>query len=305
MPSLLKLHRIKLLMLVVLANAGLILHLLAGDMKPTTEWHWLDIAGEGGSAALVLAWIVLLLKSRPAGFVTTLLFTGLGCLFFSLWMDTVDEFIRMPDSVSWDGWLESGPMPVGFVWLTLGIYHWHSEQLAISTRMRNQEKIFREHRHFDKLTPLGDASYLRVQLEMALVRARAEQQPLSLLMLDMDDFNRINRDYGQAEGDRVLQVVTQLVLLNLRSHDLLCRLAGDRFVLLLPDTLETQAAILAEEIALAIQHLAYKTESQGARLRLSATTVAMMARQESSQSLLERLNLAMAHAKQAPYLRSA
>ena len=305
MPPLFALHRIKLLILLMVSNFGLILHLSAGDTKSQVEWDWLDVAGEGGSAVLILAWIFLLLKSRPAGRVTVLLFAGLACLFFSLWMDVTDEFVRLPDSVRWDAWLESGPMPIGFVLLTLGIYHWHREQLAISAQMRNRERLYRDHLHFDTLTPLGGATYLKNQIELSLKQAQTERQPLSLIMLDMDAFSVINRDHGLAEGDRVLQVVTQLVLLNLREHDLLCRLAGDRFVIVLPNTLESQACVIADELALSIAHLAYRSSQQGERLLLRATTVAMMARQEDADTLLKRLNMSLARAKQIPLARSA
>ena len=99
MPPLLKLHAWKLAGLLLLANLGLLAHLIAGSIKPTSLWNWTDILGEGGSALLVLLWIGLLLKSRPAGSVTNLLFFGLACLFFSLWMDSVDEFVQDRKSV--------------------------------------------------------------------------------------------------------------------------------------------------------------------------------------------------------------
>lgn len=296
-------HRVKLAVLFVAANIGLMLHLLNGDIKPLSAWDWLDIAGEGGSALLLLVWIWLLLKSRPAGYVTNLLFLGLGCLFFSLFMDVVDEFVALPDEITWDGWLESGPMPAGFVLLTLGIFHWHKEQLAINEQMRNRERLFREHRQFDKLTPLGDAHYLRKQLELALGEAEQARLPVSVVMVDMDGFANINRDYGHKEGDRLLQVLTQQILLNLRQHDLLCRLAGDRFALILPHTGASQAQLLAEELQQSIQHLAYKSSRQGERLYLSATAVAAMAREEDAETLLYRLNIAMAKAKQTLEVR--
>lgn len=303
MTSMFATHRIKLILLLVAANTGLLLHLLAGEVKPMATWDWLDIAGEGGSAVLLLTWLGLLLKSRPAGYVTNLLFMGLACLFFSVFMDSVDEFIALPDAVTWDGWLESGPMPVGFILMTLGIYHWHQEQLAINEQMRNRERLFREHRQFDKLTPLGDANYLRAQLQVALVEATAEQQPVSLIMLDMDAFSRINHECGHAEGDRLLQVLTQLMLLNLRPHDLLCRLAGDRFVVILPHTGERQAQVLAGELDQAVRSLAYKTSRQGERVELSASVVALMARDEDAANLLQRLNIIMARAKQSLTVR--
>jgi len=296
-------HRVKLAVLFVAANIGLMLHLLNGDIKPLSAWDWLDIAGEGGSALLLLVWIWLLLKSRPAGYVTNLLFLGLGCLFFSLFMDVVDEFVALPDEITWDGWLESGPMPAGFVLLTLGIFHWHKEQLAINEQMRNRERLFREHRQFDKLTPLGDAHYLRKQLELALGEAEQARLPVSVVMVDMDGFAKVNRDYGHQEGDRLLQVLTQQILLNLRQHDLLCRLAGDRFALILPHTGASQAQLLADELQQSIQHLAYKSSRQGERLYLSATAVAAMAREEDAETLLYRLNIAMAKAKQTLEVR--
>lgn len=297
MTSMLATHRIKLTLLLVAANVGLLLHLWTGQIKPMAAWDWLDIAGEGGSGMLLLVWLGLLLKSRPAGYVTNLLFMGLACLFFSVFMDSVDEFVALPDSVAWDGWLESGPMPIGFILMTVGLYHWHQEQLAINEQMRNRERLFREHRQFDKLTPLGDANYLKSQLQMALAEATAEKQPVSLIMLDMDTFSRVNREYGQAEGDRLLQVLTQLLLLNLRPHDLLCRLAGDRFVVILPHTGERQAQVLAGELQQAVRSLAYKSSRQGERLELSATVVALMARDEDASTLLKRLNITLARAK--------
>lgn len=299
MKSMFATHRVKLTALLVVANAGLILHLLVGEIKPVAAWDWLDIAGEGGSALLLLLWSCLLLKSRPAGHVTNLLFLGLACLFFSLFMDSVDEFVALPDAITWDGWLESGPMPLGFVLLTMGIFHWHREQLAINEQMRNRERVFREHRQFDKLTPLGDANYLRTQLQLAISEAADEQQPLSLIMLDMDGFSRVNRGYGHTEGDRLLQVLTQLMLLNLRQHDLLCRLAGDRFVIVLPQTGERQAKVLAAELSEAVRSLAYKSSRHGERMNLSATVVALMAREEDSEALLQRLNITMARTKQS------
>jgi diguanylate cyclase (GGDEF)-like protein len=95
----------------------------------------------------------------------------------------------------------------------------------------------------------------------------------------------------------VLQAVTQLLLLNLRQQDLLCRLAGDRFVVLLPNTGETLATQVAKELSESLRHLAHKSRQHGERLQLSATVASVMALHESPESLLQRLNLALAKAK--------
>jgi diguanylate cyclase (GGDEF)-like protein len=304
MFSVLKPHRWKLTVLLLATNLGLLLHLACGDLKAVSEWVWLDIIGEGGSALLALVWLGLVLKSRPAGRVTNYLALGLSCIFFSWWIDSLDEFIRLPDSITWDHWLESGPMPVGMILLTIGIYHWHREQLAISAQMEKRERLFREHRLFDKLTPLGSADYLKRQLVDSLGESIRQQQPLSLLVLDLDNFASINQNFGHAEGDAVLQALSHLLLLNLRRQDLLCRLAGDRFVVLLPNTGERQAQLLAQELQHAVHRLAHKTRQHGERLQLAASTAVVMALDETPETLLKRLNLALSRARQ-PLAKSA
>ncbi|WP_314917348.1 GGDEF domain-containing protein [Pseudomonas helleri] len=295
--NILKHHRWKLGLLVLAANIGVLLNLAFGTPKTFHEWQWLDIIGEGGTALFVLLWLVLVLKSRPTGRVTNYLSIGLCCIFFSWWMDVLDEFIRLPKHLGWNHWLESGPMPVGMILLTLGLYHWHREQQAINQQMEKRERIFREHRLFDKLTPLGGADYLKRQVSDCMAQSLEQQQPLSLLALDIDDFASLNQHYGHTEGDAVLQALSQLLLLNLRRHDLLCRLAGDRFVVLLPNTGESQARLLALELQQAVQSLAHKTRQHGERVYLSASTAVVMAFNEAPDELLKRLNLALARAK--------
>lgn len=306
MSNLLKLHRLKLIALVALANIGLLLYLAAGHIKTWERIDWLDVVGEGGSALLAFCWVCLVLAHRPAGRVTTLLAVGLGAVFFSMWMDALDEFIQLPAEISWDHWLESAPMPIGLLLITLGLYHWSKEQKALGQQLSKRERLFREHLHHDRLTPLNGAAYLRRQIELEQRRSGEEQQAFSLVLVDLDDFAPFNRQHGHAEGDRVLQAVSQLLLLNLRHSDLLCRLASDRFVALLPGTGEAQAWRIAGELERAVRSYAHKSMPQGESLALSATAVACMARDESADNLLERLSLAMARAKSRPRLaRSA
>lgn len=298
MKSFLRLHTWPLLGLAIAANIGLQLYLATGELKSWAQIDWMDVAGEGGSAVLALVWLIMLLHSRPAGRVTRLLALGLACIFFSWWMDTLDEFVQLPQTVAWDNWLETAPMPIGLLLLTLGIYHLNQEQRAISQQMSKRERLFREHRLFDKVTPLGAAEYLRQQIQRALAEACEMEQPLSLVAVDLDDFDAINRRYGQDEGDAVLQAIAQLLMLNLRRQDLLCRLAGDRFVAVLPNTGEAQARMIAEELQQAVASLAHRTGRHGERLFLRASTATVMALEDDPEQLLRRLNLRLAQAKQ-------
>jgi diguanylate cyclase (GGDEF)-like protein len=292
-----KQHGLTLASLLLAANAGLLVYLAAGTLKTWADINWMDVVGEGGTCLILCGWLIMLLRGRPAGRVTRLLSLGLSCIAFSMWMDTLDEFIRLPETAVWDNWLETAPMPLGMLLLTLGMYHLQQEQHAITAQMRKREQLFREHRLFDKLTPLSGARYLRQHLQQALAHAASEQQALSLIVIDLDDFSQINQRYGQTEGDVVLQVVAQLLLLNLRQQDILCRLAGDRFVAALPNTGERQAQTMAESLRQSILHLAHHTDRHGERLYLTATVASVMALDEDEEQLLKRLNHALAQAK--------
>jgi diguanylate cyclase (GGDEF)-like protein len=286
----------------ICAAAGLYIYLMAGEVKPWGSIDWMDVFAEGGTALFALLWLVLLLTSRPSGRVTHLLAIGLCCFIFSWWMDVLDEFIIIPSTVHWDNFLENLPIPIGLVILSIGIYQWHREELAIRRQMTKRERVFRDERLFDKLTPLGGAGYLREQVKMALAESSNGTRPLSLLAIDINDFHLINRRFGPLEGDKVLQAVTQLLLLNLRDQDLLCRLAGDRFIAILPDTSLASAKQIADELRTAVASLAYKTASAGERIWLTASTGCTLAENEDSETLIKRVNIDLTHARQSTSL---
>lgn len=289
-------HLAPLFTLALAANTVLVVMLMFGRIKGTEEWIWIDILGEGGSALLSLVWLGLVLKSRPAGRVTRYLMLGLSLVFIAGWADWLDEFIRLPASVPLGHFLESSCMPVGLLLVTWGIYHWHREQLAINARMAKREQGVRDHESFDTLTPLATADYLKARLPRMMATARRAGQPLSLVALDICDFRQVNDAFGYAEGDALLNSLSHLLLLNLRRQDLLCRLAGDRFAVVLPGMGEQQAGLMATELAEAVASLAHRTIAQGERIRVRARVCAVMAREETPEQLLQRVNLGLAHA---------
>lgn len=285
-------------LLFLCCQAGLLLYLIFGSIKATTDWHWMDILGEGGSAALVLSWLLLMVRGRPDGRVTNFFFMGLSAVFFSLWMDTLDEFIHIPSTIMWDSWIESAPMPIGLVLITTGIFFWHQEQLAISRQMIKRERLFRDHRLFDALTPLADANYFKTQLAQATQQAQASAQPLSVILLDMQGFEHINQQHGFEEGNRILQTVSQLLILNLRQHDLVCRLAADRFVVMLPFTGSQLAAQVGINLEKAIQAQAYYHSQHTEKIKLQARTTCTLVHAEQPQQVLARLHAQLEQQKQ-------
>ena len=120
--------------------------------------------------------------------------------------------------------------------------------------------LFPDHCPILHLPKMVDADDLREHLRIEYDSGKGD---CCLLMLDIDSFHLVNRDFGKREGDRVLRAVTQLLLLNLRSTDLLCRYAGDRFAVMLPATQADTAHALADHLRRAVASLRHHAQGSG------------------------------------------
>jgi diguanylate cyclase (GGDEF)-like protein len=160
---------------------------------------------------------------------------------------------------------------------------------ALATgRFGKRKRPLQEPRSFDSLTQVADADCLREQLRLAFQYGAGA----SLLMLDIDDFHLVNRDFGQREGDRVLQAVTHLLLLNLRPTDLLCRYAGDRFAVLLPATGADTAQAMGHHLRRAVASLRHHARHNGQPIMPTMRYVCRAVDAEPRQ-LLKEMNRAL------------
>ncbi|WP_137172380.1 GGDEF domain-containing protein [Massilia sp. HP4] len=254
------------LLIGALLGAFAFLFVGAGTGIPMAEWDWVDIASEGGTSLLAALWCLIVLSSRPDGLVTRLLAGGLACIMLGSWADCLDEVVDIDKAALWDNALES-LLPLGMLILTVGMYYWRLEQATLSDHMRKRERLFRNHRPFDRITQLADAAYLREQLRLESKRMGGEGAS-ALVLFDIDEFHRINREHGQAEGDRVLQAVAHMLLLNLRNEDLLCRYAGDRFAVLMPGLQEADARDAAQHLCRMVSSMRHHAPNGRVRVTL-------------------------------------
>ena len=271
------------------ACATVAAYALAGWHRPPAQWKLINIASEASLALMACAWFVMVLGSRAPGRITTLLACGLGGLMLGATAGCMDELVVVAKGQQWNYWLGSALTLAGMASLTWGLYFWRGEQLLLTDHLQKRERLFRDHRSFDQLTKVGDADYLREQLRIEHQRGG---QNCCLLMLDIDSFHLVNRDFGQREGDRVLQAVTQVLLLNLRSTDLLCRYAGDRFAILLPNTQADVAHALADQLRRAVASLRHHAKLSGRAITPSVRYTFRNVDAEPRQ-LLKELNRAL------------
>ncbi len=107
----------------------------------------------------------------------------------------------------------------------------------------------------DPLTGLFNRRYLEDRLDREVRRARRRGLPLSLVMLDLDHFKRINDTQGHEAGDRVLQAVAEALETTLRAEDVAARYGGEEFTVLLPGTPLEEACWVAEKLRGAVGRL--------------------------------------------------
>ena len=143
----------------------------------------------------------------------------------------------------------------------------------------------------DPLTGTYNRHHMENCLDYAIDRSRRCNAPASLLLMHIDHFKQINDRHGHATGDEVLREVAQAIRSRIRKLDLLFRLGGEEFLVLLPDTEESDAARLAEDLRTAISHCCLM---QGHHVTMSIGISELQA-QDSRKSWL-------AHADDALYL---
>ena len=102
----------------------------------------------------------------------------------------------------------------------------------------------------DDLTLAFNSRYLATRLLEEMERARRSGEPLSVLLMDLDHFKRVNDTHGHAVGDQVLRAFVERVRSATRRVDLLVRRGGEEFVLIMPATTMKEAVIIAERVRL-------------------------------------------------------
>ncbi len=150
----------------------------------------------------------------------------------------------------------------------------------------------------DPLTGIGNRRNLMDQGERELRRARRYASPLSLLMLDIDHFKRVNDTYGHAVGDQALKAMVNVCLKLLREIDVLCRFGGEEFVAILPETRIDGAVLVAERLRQAVGGLALPLPEGGTvSFTISIGVTAPRAEDGGLGNVLERADAALYAAK--------
>jgi diguanylate cyclase (GGDEF)-like protein len=136
----------------------------------------------------------------------------------------------------WSGDVAAGAIAKLVIWtaLAFAIFTMMSGIRAQRLALRREEAQARVEARRDELTGIGNRRAFEEVLEDEVSRAGRMSVPLSMAMFDLDDFKRINDEWGHVEGDKVLRRVTEAAVPELRVPDTLFRWGGDEFTVILP-----------------------------------------------------------------------
>jgi diguanylate cyclase (GGDEF)-like protein/PAS domain S-box-containing protein len=176
-------------------------------------------------------------------------------------------------------------------------------QLIMQLQDISERKQLEEHlRHLadhDPLTGLRNRRLFEHDLKLQVARSRRYGEQAALLIIDLDDFKRVNEEHGHVAGDETLKAVARALRRRLRQTDLVARLGGDEFVVLLPHADGEAAAVVADGVGRVIsgcgvdagEHVLHTTASMGFAL--------IDQRCESAEQVLVEAGRAMYAAKYA------
>jgi diguanylate cyclase (GGDEF)-like protein len=149
--------------------------------------------------------------------------------------------------------------------------------------------------------PLTGVLNRRAMEEAALreiSRSVRHGHPLCMIMIDIDNFKRLNDTRGHAAGDRALQAMTAEIKSMLRASDLFARTGGEEFAILLPDTAAPACLVTAERLRRAIEDLEIPFESGPIRMTISAGVTQLGKSLNGWEAMMRRADEAMYAAKQ-------
>jgi two-component system, cell cycle response regulator len=151
----------------------------------------------------------------------------------------------------------------------------------------------------DKLTGLYNRRYLDAHLDELIERVHQDGINLAVLLFDIDHFKRVNDTYGHPAGDDVLRELAARTLNSVRSVDLVARLGGEEFVVVMPETDLAIAAAVAERLRAAVAREPFTVREGGPRLSVTISIGVAVAAAEAGDrdSMLKRADDALYAAK--------
>lgn len=150
---------------------------------------------------------------------------------------------------------------------------------------------------YDNLTNLFNRHYFEEVLDREYARASRHEAPLSVILLDLDNFKTINDQYGHPAGDAVLKHIAAVIIEAKRTEDIACRYGGEEIILILPETDKLNALVLGERIRRMVEENVIRYKEHNFKITLSGGIAAFPQDAITPDFLVKRSDHALYHAK--------
>ena len=152
----------------------------------------------------------------------------------------------------------------------------------------------------DELSTVYNRHYFNQTLKLEVERGRRYQRPLSLMIIDIDNFKAINDHYGHICGDEVIQHLGSVLKKNVRESDILARFGGDEFAIIMPETSAAQAEAVCKKIENLFHQESLKFDEAEIHLTASIGLAEMVYETDKkAEDLIYKADYAMYHAKRS------
>ena len=160
-----------------------------------------------------------------------------------------------------------------------------------------QLQVYKDYAYTDVLTEIPNRRFYHERLVQEMARARRGQNPLGLALVDLDFFKEINDKVGHRAGDQVLKFFSQFLRVNLRQEDVLCRIGGDEFSVILPDTDAENAEIFFDRVKTKLDRIDLSLDAR-AKINLSFSCgIATFSSEHTPEDFIEQADQALYTAK--------
>lgn len=181
--------------------------------------------------------------------------------------------------------------------ILFGFFYWLVGR--IGTQLESQRSIMADLAMYDGLTKLLNHRMFYILLEQEVARMRRHNKSLSLLMLDIDHFKRVNDSHGHVAGDVILAGIGSVISRQVRNIDSVCRYGGEEIAVILPETGGEGAAQVAERIRSTIEgHCFDIGQGQSIGITVSIGVASLPSQEVSVEKLVAMADKALYEAKE-------
>lgn len=183
--------------------------------------------------------------------------------------------------------------------LELSFYSMSIEIKELIEELKRDKEVLEKIAYIDPLTKVYNRRYLYETMNIIIPQSKRGEYPLSLCIFDIDDFKQINDKYGHDVGDKVLETFGEILKKSVRSSDIVARLGGEEFVVVLQGAYLKEALSLANKIRKSFNEIEFDITGEKLSFSVSGGVAELDKEKDDLESLIKKADIALYVAKKS------